>query len=372
MIAGSGLLLRVLMSFFLGLPHEHTDTFMYLDQAKAILNGTYVNYAPNGYPFIIAFFQKFLFFIPLDFSLSVFNILLGTATILYVYGIGKIVFNNTSIALIAAAIITVYPNQLNYSRWLLTEIPCTFFALASFYYYLKNKPFWSGILLGITSLIRTTFLPVSALLILYHFGKHKKIQFKFIGGLLIPLLLLATYCYQKTGKFSISGNAAVNLVYSVYSFGGNIAWEAPKEHPEIQTEKQAKTLYLHEMTANPGYFIKQRLASLWELWGFFPSGMNGTRGIGSRLLIGFCNLFLLLFSFTAIIKNYKNDKMIILLFPVIVLSTIHALTVALARYTVPMEPFLIIPTAWSIWSLLKKYYPIKEKTLPGEHADIPL
>src|ERR1700731_564589 len=53
-ILGLGLLLRVWISFFSGLPNMHRDSYEYYSQADTLLAGGYTNYFPNGYPFIIA------------------------------------------------------------------------------------------------------------------------------------------------------------------------------------------------------------------------------------------------------------------------------------------------------------------------------
>lgn len=354
----TGFLLRFIFCFWLHLPHLHTDTFMYFSQATAFEHGEYINYAPNGYPFIIALIREAFNFLDQNMVLLWMNIIFGTASIWLVHQIAFQVFAKKNIALLAAALMAIYPNQLNYTRWILTEIPCVFFILVSYYAYLSKRHFWGGVLLGMASLIRTTLIPVGLLIVVYELIIHKKIAFRLILGMAIPLLLLATYSYTKTNSFSITGNETVNIIYAVSSYTpasqGEIDWNAPKKHPDIKTSGEAWKFYFDHAKQNPGEFFHQRLSSLWELWGFYPSSLGGTRSIVSRLVIGLCNFLLTFGSGWCIWKNRNNSKVFLILFPFISLTAIHTLLVSLARYTVPMEPFLLILTSWTIAGLCFK------------------
>ncbi len=357
-IIALGAALRIYMNYFAGLPHNHTDTFMYYQQADAILSGGYINYGPNGYPFIIAFFKGVLPFLNLYACLSALNILLGSLSIFYVFRITGLIYNNIHIALIAAAIMAVYPNQLNYSRWLLTEIPCTFFLVVSYYTFLKNNYFSAGLLLGVAGIIRNTLLPIAVLLIIYDLIRYRKIRYQLIIGLLIPVMAVGGYCFQKTGEFSVSGNGTVNIIYAATAMG-EIDWEAPQKHSEVKTESQAMDLYLTDLKRHPGVFIERRLASLWQLWGPFPTEKG--RGTASSIILGFFNIFLLTFGLGALARNFHSKNIIPLIFPFLTITAIHTMLFSLSRYTTPVEPFLIILAAWSIYQIVSRILKKKEK-----------
>lgn len=352
-IISIGFLVRVAVCFLFHLPHRHTDTFMYYDQAAALIKGGYINYAPNGFPGLIALVEKVFNTSNPDYILLGMNILMGTCSIIFVYVITEQLFKNHYISIVAAILMALYPNQVSHTRWILTEVPCTFFILGAYYTWLNKQRLWSGIFLGISVLFRPTLLPVGLCLLLYQIFRSRRIPFSFITGITIPLLGIALFSYVKIGKFSITGNETVNVVYAVSSYtartNGEIDWDAPKRHPEIQTSAQARKLYFQHAVQDPVLFVKQRLASFWELWGFFPSSMNGTRGVGARLFIGLFNLFLISGSVFCIIKTFFDHRVLFLLFPVLSLTFIHVMLVSLARYTVPMEPYLIILTSWTIY-----------------------
>ena len=149
-----GFLLRVGVAFFTHLPHMDRDSFDYFHQADVLLAGGYTNYFPNGYPFIIALFKAIAGDHVITLILSM-NILLSTLTIYFVYDIGRKVFQRASIALVAAFIVAVLPTQLNYSRWVMTEIPTAFFLLGGYFFYYRGKTWLSGLFLGMATVIRT-------------------------------------------------------------------------------------------------------------------------------------------------------------------------------------------------------------------------
>ncbi|MBX6361360.1 MAG: hypothetical protein IRZ03_14935 [Acidobacterium ailaaui] len=351
LILSAGFLLRIFMCFFSGLPNLHTDTYMYFNQAHAIAKGSYINYAPNGYPFIIALFHIISTGKTLINLLLWLNIILGTISIYFTYNISKNLFNNSMAALISGAIICSYPNQLNYTRWLLTEISSTFFILAASNFYLQKKHFLSGIFYGISAIMRPTLFPIWITMFIFDFIQKKRLPIRLILGGALIIFTTSTYSYVKTGEFAIAGNSKVNIIYSIYTYGGNIAWDAPQKHPEIKTSRDAKIAYFREAMQHPIYFLKQRIASLWQLWGPIPSTLGDSRSLISRIIIGVENIFLIITGISGFWLQRKNKMIIVLILPIIIITFIHTMMLSLARYTVPMEPFLIIPSGYAIFEL---------------------
>ncbi|MCL6524178.1 MAG: glycosyltransferase family 39 protein [Thermoflavifilum sp.] len=329
---------------------------MYYQQANAILNGSYINYAPNGYPFIISIVVKLLGKNSLVTILLWFNIIVGTISIYYVYNISRKLIKDDWSALIAAAIMCVYPNQLNYTRWLLTEVPSTFFILAAYNYYVENKKWLSGIFFGISSVMRPTLFPIWIAIIIFDGITKKRFPVKILIGGAIITLSVSAYSYVKTGEFAIAGNSKINIIYSIYTFGGHIAWDAPEKHPEIKTSRDAKKEYINKAIEHPVYFIEQRLASLWQLWGPFPSTLDGSRRLISRIIIGLENVFLIITGIYGFIAYSNKKEIIILTLPVIIITGIHTMMLSISRYTVPMEPFLIIFSGYAIKKIINRFY----------------
>jgi|GEM_PF-650974 len=343
-----GFLIRVYITFYTSLPHIHKDTPEYFKQAAAILDGGYINYFPNGYPIIIAF-GNLIFGKSVELFLLWTNILMAILTLLFVYNISKLVFKNSLLALVTISFLAIYPSQINIVRWLTSEVPTAFFLTGAYFFYLRKQYTLTGLFLSATASIRTEYIMVFGLLILCELLYTRKVNFHLIIAVLLPLALLASYCYSKTGKFSISGHGKVNIMYSVTASGSNVDYEYVHKHPEIITDQDALNEYFRHFKATPLLFIRERMANLFELWGI-PSSSEGNRGKASRFIMGAGNLFLFFFGLMGWWQNRKNFSAFIMIIPFMVITIIHTLLLAFPRYTVPVEPFMII---FSMWILLR-------------------
>ena len=358
-ILAIGLLLRIYICFFSGLPNMHKDSFEYYKQADTLLAGGYTDYFPNGYPLLIAII-KALFPTHTNSILLWIHIGMSAATIGFVYDIGRRLSGMASLGLLAAALLAIFPSQINYVRWLTTETPTAFFLLGGFFFYYRRQFAWAGTFLGIATLVRSNVSPVFLLLFLAHFIHYRKspllqrIPFILIITTLLPLLLIGTYCYMKTGKFSTAGNNQINILYSVTASGSYIDFDLNNKLPEVNTTGKALHLYVDHMKQAPMEFIRQKFANLWELWGLYASSANGGRGVGSRLLLGLGNLFLLGLGLPGWWRHRKDFSASLLILPFLIVTLLHTMLFAMPRYTYPVEPFLIILCAWTIHDLTKR------------------
>jgi len=351
-----GFFLRVYVCFFTHLPHMHRDSLDYFKQSGALLAGGYINYFPNGYPFIVALFQA----MGGDHAIALLlwlNILLSTLTLYFVHDMGKRIFGHESIGLMAAFIVAVFPTQLNYVRWLMSEVPTAFFLLGAYYFYYRDRKLLSGLLFGFATVVRTDEAPVFILLLVAAAIYRKRMEWRLLAGALLPILLTGTYCYLKTGNFSVAGHGKVNILYSITASGGYVDWYFQDHHPEVKTTGQAIGMYMDHVRNEPGEFIRQRLANLWELWGFYPSSSDGNRGWASRAGIGLCNAFMLFFGIYAWWKNRRSYSALILLIPFLVVTPLHSLLLALPRYTYPVEPFMILLASWTLHRIIRSIAP---------------
>lgn len=343
----TGILLRIYICFFSHLPNMHKDSYEYYKQADTLLAGGYTNYFPNGYPFLIAL-VKTLSAAHTDGILLWLNILMSSLTIWFVYDIGKRLSGHTSLGLLAAGILAIFPSQINYVRWLMTEVPTSFFLLGAFFFYYRRQYGWCGLFFGITIVVRTNVAPVVVLLLIAQLIYSRKLQPLLLAGIFLPLLLTGFYSYRKTGSFSISGNNQINILYAVTASGSYIDYTFGDTHPEINTTGKALHMYVDHLVTNPLQFARQRLANLWELWGFYASDANGGRGVASRLLLGAGNFFLVVFGLAGWWRYRKDFNISILILPFLVVTLLHTFLFAMPRYTYPVEAFMILLAAWAL------------------------
>lgn len=349
----AGFLIRVVICFFSPLPNMHHDSWEYFKQAAALLTGGYTNYFPNGYPLIVAisriiagtYYQPFLLWVNIGFS---------TLTIWFVYDITKRVFKSPAAALLAAAILAIIPSQVNFVRWLTTEVPTAFFLLGAYFYYYRKQNFRSGLFFAMAVFIRTNVAPVPLLLIAICMFKEKRIPWRLGIGTALPLLAVCTYCYWKTGEFTIAGNNQINIVYSLTAKGGYVDFHYNQKHPELDTGPKALRAYLDHMRDQPGEFVTQRCANYWELWGFYPSSAGGTRSTTGRLAIGAGNFFMIVFGLAGWWLYRRSLAANLLMLPFATVTLIHTVLFAMTRYTYPVEPFMVILAAGAIIKIKEK------------------
>jgi hypothetical protein len=349
----TGMLCRICISFFSGLNNIHTDSHDYFQQADALLSGGYINFFPNGYPFIVAL-VKYCTGNSAVMVLLWLNILMSVLIIYFSYDITKKIFAQENTALLAAFIVAFFPSQINYLRWLMTEVPTTFFMLGAYFFYFNKKYWWSGVFLGVATLVRTEILPVLILLLVIDAVHRRNISWGLLVGGFLPLLVAASYCYHKTGEFSLAGHGRFNILASITASGDYVDWGYSKKHPEYDTKAKAVELYVATFKGHPLDFIKNRLHNLWELWGFYASSTITGRHVGTRIIIGLGNFFLIAFGLPAWWKNRKDYKALIMILPFVVITAVHIVFFAMQRYTYPVEPFMIILAAWTLNRYFKK------------------
>ena len=348
-----GFLLRVWVCFFTHLPHMHRDSQEYYKQAESLLAGGYTNFFPNGYPLIVAI-AKFIAGTASDSLLIWINIAFSTLTVWFTWDIAKRVFPNPLVAPVAAALVAIFPSQINYVRWLTSEVPTVFFLLGAYFFYYRKQWVRSGIFFALAIFVRTNVAPIPVLLLVIKIIREKKIPWRLAAGTLLPLLLIGFYCFLKTGEFSIAGNNQINILYAVAAKGDSIDFTLNRKHPEINTSGKAMKMYIDHMTNRPMDFLQQKWANYWELWGFYPTSARGTRGAGSRILLGSGNFFMVVFGLIGWWRHRRLLAANLLMLPFVTITAIHVLLFALTRYTYPVEPFMILLAAAGIVSLIKK------------------
>jgi hypothetical protein len=318
-----------ILTCYSGLSWYNTDTQYYFESAEAIYAGHPISTAyPNGYPIEIALLRFIFNPSLLPSALIWLNIILSTCTVWLTV---KIAERLTRWAWLAGLIVAFWPNQLNYTRQILTEVPTAFLLTFGIFLLLRKRYFVAGFILYLAALFRPTLLPlVLCYVLLMLVFKHppKQILNCFLG------FLLGLFIYQTLifgGIVGRTDNLNSNLTLAVSSYSSNLSFdEAGADH------SHALQNYVSFAVHHPMTFTLQRLDSLWELWGPWPS----ERGVFTRLLIGLRFPLLIL----GIIGFYrKRDFEAWTLFlPVLLITIVHTIFFSTPRYTFVVEPLLIV------------------------------
>jgi len=326
-----------------------TDSINYLNQADTLLRGGFGLYFPNGYPFLLAIVTLFTGIDARIISVIILNVLISVASVYLFYRVLIKYFGNITLALAAALVLTIYPNHLNYTRFILTEVPAVFFILLSFYFLSIKKYSFAGLMSGIAATIKTTVIPAMLFFSLYLIIKKDKsnvLQFLFLT--LIPLAIMILYGYIVTSQITIGYSSIHNFYLAV-------------GQPDLLSLNltEAMNYYFSYALDNPIKFMMERFQSLWDFWGFLPSANEGLRSeLFYQLLIGI-RFPLLILAIIGFITSHKDNIIVFSGLILLTITLIHFIFYSIPRYNFAVEPFLIFLAAIG---LQKIYHRLKTKS----------
>lgn len=355
-----------------------TDTYLYADQAREILNGNWPSAAPNGYPLLIAGLMT-LFGDSWDLAGVLLNMLFSLVVVALVYRLSLERSQSHWIAFLAALLAAVWPSQLVWVRVLYTEVPATFFLCCGLFLHWRRHDVLGGLFLGAAFLIRPTLAPIAGVigLVLLLTGEKRRA----LAVLAIPLLCV--FAAQMMKSTPIAGNdgsfLAKNIILSNYSIT-----EESRSNFEYRGESvpEAIGMYFNNMIENPAHFAALRFGHFWELWGAWPDRLDGRSDGTPRSAIrnAILGLQFPLFILGVWAFFRRLDYLaFVLIVPALVITFIHTALFALPRYNYPAVPFMIVLAADSIAAAVRRFAPSRlqsRKNLfrrrhhhrPAEHA----
>lgn len=352
------LISRIIICFYSNLSWYTTDTYYYLKMADGILNGSPLSYFPNGYPLLIVLFKLFLPNLIIPIVLIITNITFQLLTLFLI----ERILNNFNISeqlrLISLFIVALYPNQLNYTRQLLTEASSLFFLTLTIFLYSNQKNLLAGFLGHLTAQFRPTLWPYLPIIILFELlKKNYKASLTLFFGFLIGVFVF--FALENLEIIKPPNNLGLNLLISIQSDSYDIEYSIKNFSKEEQSSP-LKT-YIYFALNNPYRFLEQRLISLWVLWGPMPIS---NRGFFEKLLIA-VRFPLFIISILTIIFYKKiglqKDFVLIISLPIIIITAIHTMFFSQQRFTFVVEPFIIILSVLFIDYIVKILF---KKSLP--------
>ncbi len=312
-----------------------------------LLNGKYPTMFPNGYPGIISLFLFITGNIPAaGLILVLFNIILSVVIIYLVYRISFVIYKEETLPLIAALIVSLYPNQINYVRYILSDVACTFFLVLSLYLLSYSNYKLSALTAGIASIIRTTFLPPGILLSIFLFSrKEYKNGRTYLLFILIPVCTLLIYGFLVSGKITLGVNVFYNFTLTANHFEGDY----------IDAGSSIND-YVTYMVTEPAKFIKDRLLSLWDLWGPLASVNKWEKASLHYRIIAGLRFPLLILAIIGFLKIPFSKEIFFMSTAVLILTCIHFLYFSNSRYSLTVEPFLAILAARGVMEVYYRFF----------------
>lgn len=349
---GVGLVIRLAICFVVDLPWDSVDTRIYGWMARAILEGEPESFAPNGYPLFLALLLSTIpatAVVPVVQSL---NVIWGTATVGLTYAMAR-TLDRPPVAAMAAMIVALYPHQINYTRFLLTEVPTTFLLMLSLYGIIQARrhtnTLWSvgsGLSIGLALLLRTALAPIAAGigLLAMRMAPLRTVVLPYVLGLVV---ILGAHCLAvATGHLASSSNLHVNLLIAIAENPEEVITSAPRFTEEERAS--AVPAYLRYARENPAVFVGQRLQTIWELWSPWPQDRGaGARPLWQNALLGL-RFPLLVIGLIGLFLHRREPVAWMLALPALATTALFAFFFALPRFTFIAEPGLAILCALAL------------------------
>ncbi|MCK9210018.1 MAG: hypothetical protein M0P61_04185 [Ignavibacteriaceae bacterium] len=356
-----GILLRVLFIFIWD-GRTTPDSFNYIAQAEAILNGNPVSSFPNGYPMLIVLTiliggKSLLYFLLIAINFIA-QILSGVILYKTAMEIGRSfyvlsLFNNKFkitlevfsrlFALAVLFLFAIYPTQIYFTNMVLTESITTLFLTLTVYLFISKKYFTSGIALAVAAAVRTTFLPALLLIFMFLFLNEKSGLKKFTLGAGLIILFLGVLNFIGITKFPV--NQSYNLLIAINGMSSSINHDL-RNFTSEEIKQPAKT-YINFAFNKPVEFTKQRLNAFYELWGPYPFEIKNKFikiifGIRFGLFLSWIISLILLLK-----KCIRNRNVLLVSYLmttsvfILVSTIIHSVYFSSFRFIVPIEPVMI-------------------------------
>lgn len=141
--------------FYLFYQHIWWDSAVYVGMGKYIFSsggiGLWEDIRPLGLPLLYGLFWKSGINVIL--AARIFALLCSMGIIFFSYEIGNKIFGKW-VGIFSAAMLSFSPTFFYYNFRMLTEIPGMFFVFFALYLFLQQRFFWSGLILGVSFIIK--------------------------------------------------------------------------------------------------------------------------------------------------------------------------------------------------------------------------
>jgi hypothetical protein len=333
------LLIRIYVAFFSGLGWYGHDTNLYLNQARGIVEGNPVSFFPNGLPILLAIIM-FLAGDGVAIVLVVLNIVMQFFVIIMMEKILTLYNIKERVTLLAVLLVALYPHTVSNVRFIYTESSALFLIVLSIFLYAHKKSTASGFIGYLSYTFRPSLFLVAPFLVVYDFfNKKKRTALKTAIGFIMGILLFTSL--EWSGVIAPSSNQYYNTLVAISGSGYDLDFEL-KYFTEEEIKHPVKT-YLNFIIDHPVEYTKQRILSLWSLWG--PLVQPTNTGMIGMILHGLrFPVFVLAVCAFFFREKMNHDRNFILLmsFPILSVTLIHFFTFSSQRHQFTAEPFAVV------------------------------
>lgn len=369
------LLIRILFHLFSPIDY-FPDSLGYVKISNLIFTSTLIedSLVMPGYP-IFLFLSNKLFS-----NYFVLDILVSSLLVLVASRLYYKIFSDEQGAKVCALLFAIYPFNILYSSFLLTENSYIFFAITGYTFLYYKKIFFSFIFIVISILIRPS-IDIFNIVIIIFFSifvfedQYKNTIKKVIIFSIIYCVIFSpwwVYNFKRYGQFVKLAPALGHTLYSGNNEmnktgGGNLNedfnFDIIKDVDDpLEIDRIMKDAAIKFIIENPDRFVELSFKRIIRFFNIIPNYKkddldNGEiKNLFISIISAITMISLYLFSLLAIIKlDKKKFKKLSPLFAYfIILTGIHVVTIASIRYRFPLEFVLLILSSFSLNIYIKK------------------
>ena len=352
------------------------DSISYLNLSNLIFTPTKIedHLVMPGYP-IFLFLSNKIFgnYFALD-------ILTSSALVIVMGRLYYKIFEDEYGAKICALLFTIYPYNILYSSFLLSENSFIFFLITGYTFLYYKNIFFGFLFIIISIMIRPTIDLFNIVVVIFFsvliFKENYKNSIKKVIIFIIFYCAIHTpwwiYNYDRYGQFVKSNLSSGIALYAgnneINKTGGGILWKdftldviEDVEDP-IKQNVIMKNEAIKFIIENPARFMELTFKRFLRFFNIIPNHKDddiykeGIKNILINVISAISMIGLYLFSFLALINldKAKLKRLSPLFVYFIILTGIHLITIASIRYRFPLEFILIILSSFSINLYIKK------------------
>ena len=270
-----------------------SDAAWYLSRASGIAAGA--GYTEGGYPtayWPVGYpgFLGVLFYLFGQGALvgQIANVLMAAGIFFLQLELTRRIFHSEAAARLGVFLLAIYPNNIAYTSFILTEIYFTFLLLLGVYLYIAARGwigiFFSGLVFGLATLTKPQIIFFPLILIVFQlislqgWTNAKDVAVKGLAIYLVILAVLVPWAVRNTQVFgqlvliSTNGGATLLTGNNPSADGGfveNDPLVAQRNFSvpgQVESDRRARQLALEWIRDNPARFMQLIPLKIWHLW----------------------------------------------------------------------------------------------------------
>ncbi|MFN3966838.1 MAG: ArnT family glycosyltransferase, partial [Endomicrobiia bacterium] len=334
------------------------------------IDGSPTHVRPPLYPIFLAgiytlFGHDFLF-------VQIFQALFGAFTVLIIFFLCNEIFEEKKIANISGFLLCLYPPLIVYTQIIGSEVFYTFLLALTIYLFVKRNILLGSLFLGLTNICRSTtifyifFLIFGLIIFIPEMRNFKWIKI-FILSIIISFLPVIPWTvrnYLTFNRFLLVNTSAGELFWSGTYLPWNGICKTGRDQNffekfnlpnPIDNERKMFKEGIKNIIGNPGGFIKLTIKKFFRFW-FQPVGAIL---VSKKSAILSYTIYLLHFLWIILaVYGFIKAPNKILYLPLTVLliyfGIMHNLIAPIARYRLPIEPYIMVFAVYGFYQLILK------------------